>query len=587
VKKPRSKPRKPKQRRQPAAASLVSCSPRQNKQPFDRHASSKATPVITPRQNVATTRAGGIFSGLANLREGIFGTPPPRYAPAAAMRTRSIAIGAGGGQQTQDQQTQDQQSLALLTLPVLAMIIAYGTAQMMTPGRRLPDPSLAPIAMAPSRTPDPAVSHQRPAPQPFEFAPASTPPAALSPAASAAIITSQAALAPVVLTPVRTPDAAVITAVAAPPLSVAENRSVALLAELAPPDDTAVTGTPPPLETGLSQAVAAALHAPHPASAKAAGLPRLALATPEPRTALAPAALDIGALAALAPDSTSLASLQPADADIARDPATPRAGRRTPEQPGICEPPPGLLLASNRLTAPTAAPQTIPPKAEFGAALAAAAVEQIDDLVIYDDRYRRIAYPMGDVSPLYGVCTDVVIRAYRALGIDLQQLVQQSGLGSGDTSIDHRRTETLRRFFARHGENIPVSSVAENYRPGDVVTYHRPQNTHSRSHIAVVSNVLALSGRYMIVHNRGWGPQLEDGLFVDEITGHYRYAGAGHRTPLPGGLPLPAISTVAASAPRTACLTATGQRSRAACAAGRTANPAVRLDGKPVGGLGR
>lgn len=165
----------------------------------------------------------------------------------------------------------------------------------------------------------------------------------------------------------------------------------------------------------------------------------------------------------------------------------------------------------------------------FGALLAGSAEAQIGDLVIYNDAYRRISYPMGDVPPLYGVCTDVIIRAYRTLGIDLQGEVQRARLGSGDTSIDHRRTETLRRLFARHGQALPVTTFAEDYRPGDIVTYYRPQNTRSRSHIAIVADRIGPSGRPMIVHNRGWGPQIEDALFADRITGHYRYGGLGSR----------------------------------------------------------
>jgi len=161
----------------------------------------------------------------------------------------------------------------------------------------------------------------------------------------------------------------------------------------------------------------------------------------------------------------------------------------------------------------------------FGLALARAAETQVGQFVIYNDAYRRIGYPMGDVNGLFGVCSDVVIRAYRSLGIDLQALVHQARAGSGDTNIDHRRTEVLRRFFAAHGESLPISSFAEDYRPGDLVTYYRPQNQRSRAHIAIVSSVTAPSGRPMIVHNRGWGPQLEDALFVDQITGHYRYRG--------------------------------------------------------------
>jgi uncharacterized protein YijF (DUF1287 family) len=161
----------------------------------------------------------------------------------------------------------------------------------------------------------------------------------------------------------------------------------------------------------------------------------------------------------------------------------------------------------------------------FGLALAAAARNQLKDFVIYNDRYTRLRYPMGDVHPMYGVCTDVIIRAYRALGLDLQELVQKTKSGSGDPNIDHRRVDTLRKFFSRFGESLPISTFAEDYKAGDIVTYWRPQNRHSRTHIAIVSDMTGPSGRPLIIHNRGWGPQQEDGLFVDEITGHYRFSG--------------------------------------------------------------
>jgi hypothetical protein len=81
----------------------------------------------------------------------------------------------------------------------------------------------------------------------------------------------------------------------------------------------------------------------------------------------------------------------------------------------------------------------------------------------------------------------------------------------------------LRRFFARYGKSLPVTDFAEDYRPGDIVTYHSPAGRTSQSHIAIVSDAIAPSGRPMVVHNRGWGPQLEDALFSSDITGHYRY----------------------------------------------------------------
>ena len=106
--------------------------------------------------------------------------------------------------------------------------------------------------------------------------------------------------------------------------------------------------------------------------------------------------------------------------------------------------------------------------------------------------------------------------------LDLQALIHIARIGPADTSIAHRRTFTLRRYFASRGASMPISEFAEDYLPGDIVTYYRPQNRGSRDHIVIVSNQIAHSGRPMIVHNRGWGPQIEDALFVDKITGHYR-----------------------------------------------------------------
>ncbi|MEQ1648801.1 MAG: DUF1287 domain-containing protein [Hyphomicrobiaceae bacterium] len=161
----------------------------------------------------------------------------------------------------------------------------------------------------------------------------------------------------------------------------------------------------------------------------------------------------------------------------------------------------------------------------FGRTLAAAAIAQVKDLSIYNAKYVTLSYPMGDVTTQFGVCSDVVIRAYRALNIDLQELVYLSRAGVADSNIDHRRTELLRGFFALHGEALPTSPYSEEYLPGDIVTYYRPQNKSSTAHIAIVTDEIAPSGRPMIVHNRGWGVQLEDALFVDQMTGHYRFRG--------------------------------------------------------------
>jgi uncharacterized protein YijF (DUF1287 family) len=161
---------------------------------------------------------------------------------------------------------------------------------------------------------------------------------------------------------------------------------------------------------------------------------------------------------------------------------------------------------------------------DFTSRLAAAARRQTSHLVFYNPAYMKIGYPMGDVPRYFGVCTDVVVRAYRALGVDLQVLVHKSGAGSGDTNIDHRRVEVLRRFFARAGTSLPVTKNAADYLPGDIVTYHMPDGWLSKTHIGIVAAEKSLTGAPLLIHNRGWGVQAEDWLFAERITGHYRYA---------------------------------------------------------------
>jgi hypothetical protein len=165
------------------------------------------------------------------------------------------------------------------------------------------------------------------------------------------------------------------------------------------------------------------------------------------------------------------------------------------------------------------------PASDFGASLAAVARRQTSHLVFYNPAYMKIGYPMGDVPSYMGVCTDVVVRAYRALGIDLQVLVHNSGTGSGDTNIDHRRVEVLRRFFARAGTSLPVTANPADYKPGDIVTYYMPNGWFSKTHIAIVAAEKTATGVPLIVHNRGWGVQAEDWLFAEKITGHFRYDG--------------------------------------------------------------
>jgi uncharacterized protein len=171
--------------------------------------------------------------------------------------------------------------------------------------------------------------------------------------------------------------------------------------------------------------------------------------------------------------------------------------------------------------------------ADIGAGLVRAATAQTASRVVYDGSYRRIAYPGGDVPADRGVCTDVVIRAYRAVGIDLQQLVHEDmlaafsaypkawGLTKPDPNIDHRRVPNLQTFFSRRGAVLDVARVAGNYRAGDLVTWMLPGNL---PHIGIVSDRKSVDGkRALIVHNIGAGPQVEDILFGYPITGHYRF----------------------------------------------------------------
>jgi uncharacterized protein YijF (DUF1287 family) len=164
-------------------------------------------------------------------------------------------------------------------------------------------------------------------------------------------------------------------------------------------------------------------------------------------------------------------------------------------------------------------------RGEFGKALAAAARQQISYFVLYNPAYQKIPYPMGDVPSYYGVCTDVVVRAYRAFGIDLQVQVQKAGVGTGDTNIDHRRVEGLRRYFAHAGTSLPITKSPDDYQAGDVVTYYMPNGWFSKTHIAIVAAEKNFGGVPLVIHNRGWGVQAEDWLFAEKITGHFRYSG--------------------------------------------------------------
>jgi uncharacterized protein len=169
---------------------------------------------------------------------------------------------------------------------------------------------------------------------------------------------------------------------------------------------------------------------------------------------------------------------------------------------------------------------------DFAVKLTNAALDRTKQSVRYDPVYVKLSYPGGDVPADTGVCTDEVIRAYRALGFDLQKLVHEDmkanfsvypkkwGLSKPDPNIDHRRVPNLQTFFKRQGATLPITDKAEDYRPGDVITCTVPPNL---PHIALVVPAPDGSKCPWIVHNIGRGPQLEDRLFEFPLTGHYRW----------------------------------------------------------------
>ena len=174
----------------------------------------------------------------------------------------------------------------------------------------------------------------------------------------------------------------------------------------------------------------------------------------------------------------------------------------------------------------------IPIEKTFANRLANAALDRTRHTVRYEPAYVSLAYPGGDVPAETGVCTDEVIRAYRALGIDLQKLVHDDmkknfsvypkiwGLSSTDKNIDHRRVPNLQTFFKRKGASLPISKNGADYLPGDLITC---TVAGKLPHIAVVVPSPTGNGAPWIVHNIGSGPQLEDRLFEFPLTGHYRY----------------------------------------------------------------
>ena len=165
--------------------------------------------------------------------------------------------------------------------------------------------------------------------------------------------------------------------------------------------------------------------------------------------------------------------------------------------------------------------------------LVVGALEQIGKTTIYDPAYVGIAYPNGDVPIERGVCTDVVVRALRKTGVDLQALIHEDmkrafhaypnlwNLSRPDPNIDHRRVPNISTFLRRQGKAVPITQNPKDYLPGDIVAWELPSGL---LHIGLLSHVrVPGTERYQAIHNIGSGTELEDILFRFKIIGHFRY----------------------------------------------------------------
>jgi uncharacterized protein YijF (DUF1287 family) len=170
---------------------------------------------------------------------------------------------------------------------------------------------------------------------------------------------------------------------------------------------------------------------------------------------------------------------------------------------------------------------------DFSSKFSAVALELTTQRVQYDSRYFSIPYPNGDVPADKGVCTDVIIRAYRKLGVDLQKEVHEDmranfklypkiwGLAKTDKNIDHRRVPNLMTYFSRFGKVKPITKVASDYLPGDIVCWNLGGGI---THIGIVVDKKSTDGkRNLIVHNIGNGQESSDCLFTYKIIGHYSF----------------------------------------------------------------
>jgi len=195
----------------------------------------------------------------------------------------------------------------------------------------------------------------------------------------------------------------------------------------------------------------------------------------------------------------------------------------------------GALIIWNSNYNPSGLQNLSEKEKEFLKKLVIAGIERTNHEVVYDPSYVTIDYPNGDVPENQGVCADVIIRAYRELGIDLQKETHEDmssnfdlypkiwGLKKPDLNIDHRRVPNLMVFFKRHGQVLPITENPNDYLPGDLVVWTFDKG---KTHIGIVIDKLSSDKRRpLIIHNVGAGPKINDVLMRWEIIGHFRYFG--------------------------------------------------------------
>jgi uncharacterized protein len=188
-----------------------------------------------------------------------------------------------------------------------------------------------------------------------------------------------------------------------------------------------------------------------------------------------------------------------------------------------------ILISEKQVISPIENPNS------FAEKLSNAAIQIIDKDVVYTPDYVKLKYPNGDVPTKTGVCTDVIIRAYRKLNIDLQKEVHEDmaanftkypnlkkwGLKTTDKNIDHRRVPNLEIFFGRKGKTLSITQNANDYKTGEIVTW---MINDKLPHIGIITHLKSKDGkRNLIVHNVGNGQVLEDCLFSYTIVGHFQY----------------------------------------------------------------